>query len=220
MPELTVLAWNLQGRSSERLRLPQALGDLRPDVLLLQEAHGDRVGDVLPPAFQSRLWWPGAGTAPGIVIASHLPLEEQGILDPVDPPWDRPRVCWARFRWAGGPLTVAAVHLSAPLTPGARPRRDAQRAELAGWAEAMVAGGVRLVVGGDFNTRDPRLPRMTDVCAADPLPTWRPLGVTWMRPMLRLDAILISPALKSIDAGIGASWQGSDHLPVVARIAA
>ena len=39
--------------------------ELRPDVLLLQEAHGDRVGDVLPPAFQSRLWWPtrrdGAG---------------------------------------------------------------------------------------------------------------------------------------------------------------
>lgn len=220
MPELTALTWNLQGRACDRLRLPNAFADLRPDLLLLQEADGDRVGEVLPPGFHSRLWWPTAGTAPGIVIASHLPLEEQGILDPVDPPWDRPRVCWARFRWAGGPLTVASVHLSAPLLPGARARRDAQRAELAGWAEAMVAGGERLIVGGDFNTRDPQLPRMIDACAAEPMPTWRPLAGTWMRPLLRLDAIFTSPALSASEAGIGAEWQGSDHLPVVARIAA
>ncbi len=220
MPELTALAWNLQGRAADRLRLPDAFGDLRPDVLLLQEAHGDRVGDVLPPTYESRLWWPTAGTTPGIVIASHLRLEEQGILDPFDPPWDRPRVCWARFRWAGEPLTVASVHLSAPLLPGAKARRDAQRAELAGWAEAMVAGGERLIVGGDFNTRDPQLPRMTDACAAQPLPTWRPLAVPWMRPLLRLDAIFTSPAIRTREAGIGVAWQGSDHLPVVARIAA
>ena len=219
MPELTALAWNLQGRTPQRLRLAEAFRVLRPDVLLLQEADGDRVGAILPPAFQSRLWWPGAGTAPGIVIASHLPLEEQGLLDPVDPPWDRPRVCWARFRWAGVPLTVASVHLAAPLLPAARGRRDAQRSEVAGWAEAMVAGGERLIVGGDFNTRDPRLPRMTDACAADLLPTWRPLAVSWMRPMLRLDALFTSPALQAREAGIGDAWRGSDHLPVVARIA-
>lgn len=220
MPELTVLAWNLQGRSPERLQLRGAFGDVRPDILLLQEAHGDRVGEALPPAFQSRLWWPTAGTQPGIVIASHLPLEEQGILDPVDPPWDRPRVCWARFRWVGRPLTVASVHLSAPLLPGARRRRDAQRGELAGWAEALVAGAERLVVGGDFNTREPRLPRMTDTCGVEGLPTWRPLAVTWMRPMLRLDAIFASPALRAVEAGVGARWRASDHLPVIARIAA
>ncbi|MEO8246077.1 MAG: endonuclease/exonuclease/phosphatase family protein [Chloroflexota bacterium] len=220
MAELTALAWNLQGRAPGRLRLSDAFSQLRPDVLLLQEADGDRVGEVLPVAFRSRLWWPGAGTAPGIVIASHLPLEEQGILDPVDPPWDRPRVCWARFRWAGLSLTVASVHLAAPLLPGARGRRDAQRAELAGWAEAMVAGAERLIIGGDFNTRDPQLPRMTDACAGDALPTWRPLAVTWMRPLLRLDAIFTSPALRAVEAGIGTTWRGSDHVPVIARIAA
>ncbi len=218
MQELVVVAWNLQGRRPARLALRAALASVRADLLLLQEADGDQVGQVLPPAFRSRLWWPTAGTPPGIVIASHLPLDESGILDPVDPPWDRPRVCWARFGATHGSLTVASVHLVAPLLPGSRRRRDDQRAELAGWCEALSAGGERLVVGGDFNTRNPALPRMADACAADPLPTWRPLGVAWMRPLLRLDAIFVSPAVRSLEAGIGDRWRASDHLPVVARI--
>lgn len=218
MPELVVVSWNLQGRGPERLDLTAALEAWEPDVLLLQEADGDRIAEALPPTFQSRLWWPAAGTAPGIVIASHLPLEEQGILDPVDPPWDKPRVAWARFRLEGRPLTVASVHLRAPLWLGARARRDAQRDELAAWAEAWVAGGERLVVAGDFNARDPVLPRMTDACGADPLPTWRPLATGWLRPMLRLDAIFLAPGLRALDAGIGDRWRGSDHLPVVARV--
>ncbi|HET9880050.1 MAG TPA: endonuclease/exonuclease/phosphatase family protein [Candidatus Limnocylindria bacterium] len=217
MPQLTVLTWNLQGRAPPRLGLAEALRAWQPDVLLLQEAHGDRVGEILPPSFQSRLWWPTAGTRPGIVIASHLALEEQGILEPVDPPWDRPRVAWARFRLGAAALTVASVHLLAPLRLGARARRDAQLDELAAWAEAWVAGRERLVVAGDFNTRDPRLPRMVDACGDTPLPTWRPLAVPWMRPMLRLDAIFLAPGLRALDAGIG-DRRGSDHLPVIARI--
>ena len=219
MPELVVLSWNLQGRAPRRLRLAAALDAWRPDVLLLQEADGDRVGEVLPPAFRSRLWWPTAGTRPGIVIASHLPLEEQGILDPVDPPWDRPRVAWARFRIDHGVVTVASVHLLAPLWVGWRARRGAQLDELAGWAEALVAGRERLIVAGDFNTRDPALPRMTDACGPTPLPTWRPLATPWMRPILRLDAVFVAPGLRVLDAGIGDRWLGSDHLPVVARLA-
>ena len=217
MPQLTVLTWNLQGRPPSRLGLAEGLRSWRPDVLLLQEADGDRIGEILPPSFQSRLWWPTAGTPPGIVIASHLAPEKQGILEAVDPPWDRPRVAWARFRLDAAALTVASVHLLAPLRPGARARRDAQLDELAAWAEAWVAGGERLVVAGDFNTRDPRLPRMVDACGATPLPTWRPLAVPWMRPMLRLDAIFLAPGLRTLDAGIG-DRRGSDHVPVIARI--
>jgi endonuclease/exonuclease/phosphatase family metal-dependent hydrolase len=219
MPELVVASWNLQGREPRRIGLAGAIESWQPDVLLLQEAHGDRVGDVLPSTFSTRLWWPTAGTRPGIVIASRLLVEEQGILDPTDPPWDRPRVAWARLRTSAAPLTVASVHLMAPLLPGRRSRRDAQRAELAAWAEALAAADAPLVVAGDFNTRDPRLPRMADACAPEPLPTWRPLAVAWMRPLLRLDAILVSPAVRSIHAGIGDASRGSDHLPVIARLA-
>jgi endonuclease/exonuclease/phosphatase family metal-dependent hydrolase len=219
VPELVVASWNLQGRDPRRIGLADGMAAWQPDVLLLQEADGDRVGDLLPATFTTRLWWPSAGTRPGIVIAARLLVEEQGILDPVDPPWDRPRVAWARLRTPDGPLTVASVHLLAPLRPGARARRDAQRSELAAWAEAWVAADAPLVVAGDFNTRDPQLPRLADACARDPLPTWRPLAVRWMRPVLRLDAVLVSPVLRALDAGIGESWLGSDHVPVIARLA-
>lgn len=189
-----------------------------PDILLLQEADGDRVGALMPASFQSRLWWPSAGTAPGIVITSHLGFEESGVLEASDRPRDRPRVSWARFRLGSASLIAASVHLLAPLMPGARARRDAQRGELAGWCEALSAGGASLIVGGDFNTRDPRLPRMTDACAGDPLPTWRPLAAPWMGPILRLDAIFVTPGMRVLEAGIGDRWRGSDHLPVLARI--
>ena len=142
--ELVVLSWNMQGRGPEELRLSAALQAWQPDVLLLQEANGDQVGEVLPPTFQSRLWWPTAGTPPGIVIASRFALEEQALVDPLDPVWDRPRAAWARLRLGVASLTVASVHLLAPLAPGRRSRRDSQFQALAAWAGGLMATGERL----------------------------------------------------------------------------
>jgi endonuclease/exonuclease/phosphatase family metal-dependent hydrolase len=218
MKTLVVVSWNMQGRVPERLRLADALAEWQPDVLLLQEADGDEIGHVLPSTFQSRLWWPTAATPPGIVIASHLALDGQALHDPRDAPWDRPRLAWARLRLDGSSLTVASCHLLAPLRPGGRARRDSQLQALATWAEGLLAAGERLVVAGDFNTRNPRLPRMTDVSGAAPLPTWRPLATSWLRPLLRLDAIFVDPGLSVRDAYVGGTWRGSDHVPVVARI--
>jgi endonuclease/exonuclease/phosphatase family metal-dependent hydrolase len=115
-------------------------------------------------------------------------------------------------------ITVASAHLLAPLAPGRRARRDSQRQALATWAEGRLAAGERLVIAGDFNTHNPHLPRMTDACAAAPLPTWRPLATSWFRPVLRLDAILVGPGLSVHDAFVDDRWRGSDHLPVIARI--
>ena len=47
MVELTVVSWNTQGRGPERLGLAGALDEWRPDVLLLQEADGDQLGEAL-----------------------------------------------------------------------------------------------------------------------------------------------------------------------------
>ena len=59
---------------------------------------------------------------------------------------------------------------------------------------------------------------MTDACAAAPLATWRPLATSWLRPVLRLDAIFLSNGFNVRQASVADSWRGSDHLPVVARI--
>jgi endonuclease/exonuclease/phosphatase family metal-dependent hydrolase len=219
MPELVLLTWNLQGRAPGELRLADAIREWRPDLLLLQEANGDQLGEVLPAPYQSRLWWPAGGSIPGIVIASHLPLEEQGLLEPVDPPWDRPRVAWARLRLEGGPLTVASVHLRAPIPPGTLARRNAQLRALTTWAEARIGSGERLAIGGDFNTHNPRLSGMTDACGDAPRPTWRLLAKSWLNPVLRLDAIFLAPGIRVLDATVGNRWRGSDHLPVVVRVA-
>ncbi len=218
MAELTVVTWNCQGRSAERLELAAALDAWQPDILLLQEANADGLETALAPQFQSRLWWPSAGSQPGILIASHLQLLDQGHLEPIDPPWDRPRACWVLLRWGATVVRVAAVHLAAPLRFGAKAQRDAQRLELAGWAEALLAGDEQLIIGGDFNTIDPALPRMTDACAAAPMPTWRPLATGWLRPLIRIDAIFVAPTLHVLEAGVGSAWRGSDHIPVIARI--
>jgi endonuclease/exonuclease/phosphatase family metal-dependent hydrolase len=217
--ELTVVSWNTQGRGPERLRLAEAMDAWRPDILLLQEADGDHLGEALPPAFTSRVWWPRAGFSPGLVIASRLTLEDQGLLEPVNPPWDRPRVAWARLRLDGASLTVASTHLMTPLPPDSRARRDAQFRALSAWAEGLVSATDRLVVAGDFNTRNPTMPGMTDASSAAPSPTWRPLATSWLRPILRLDAIFVGPGLRVHDAFVDDRYRGSDHLPVIARIA-
>ena len=219
MVELTVISWNTQGRRPERLSLSDALDEWRPDVLLLQEADGDQLGEALPSTFTSRLWWPRAGSSPGIVIASALPLEDQGLLEPSNPPWDRPRVAWARLRLDGGSLTVVSVHLMAPLPPDSRARRDAQFRALAAWTGSLVSAADRLIVAGDFNTRNPGMSGMTDASGSAPLPTWRPLATSWLRPLLRLDAVFVGPGLRVLDAFVGDRYRGSDHLPVIARIA-
>jgi endonuclease/exonuclease/phosphatase family metal-dependent hydrolase len=111
-----------------------------------------------------------------------------------------------------------SAHLLAPLAPGRRGRRNSQLRALASWAAELVTSGERLVIAGDFNTHNPALPGMTDASVATPRPTWRPLARSWLRPVLRLDAIFLSNGLTVRDAVVGDGWRGSDHLPVVARI--
>ena len=82
-----------------------------------------------------------------------------------------------------------------------------------------MATGERLIVAGDFNTHNPEMPGMTDGCAAAPLATWRPLATSWLRPVLRLDAIFLSDGFNVRDASVADGWRGSDHLPVIGRIA-
>lgn len=213
--ELVVVSWNLQGRDPGRIRLADAIAAWAPDVLLLQEADGELIRAGLPPGYPTCLWWPDVGTRPGAAIVSRLAHGGAGTARLAGS--RRRRIAWAQLMLDGGRITAASVHLEAPPWPGTPRRRRAQRAATAAWAAERTAAGERLVVGGDFNTIEPTVDGLTDVSTAGQA-TWRPLTVSWMRPVLRIDAIFVGVGIDPLAAKVDDRWRGSDHCPVVARM--
>lgn len=211
------MTWNLQGRPPSRLALAERALAWSADLMLLQEAHGDAIATELP-GLRTQLWWPTAGTQPGLVIASRLPAVAQGVIDPDIDPWDKPRVVWATLRDEDAvELTAVNVHLKAPLgawPPSARRRRDRQRHALTSW----LAGLGTFVVGGDFNTREPTLDGAVASAFHSGEPTWRPFGLRFLPPMLRIDALFAGPGLEIERSTVDDDAAGSDHQPVVATV--
>jgi len=210
--ELVVASWNMQGRDPASIGLPEAVREWNADVLLLQEARGDRVRDALPD-YRTCLSWPL-----GIALVSRFAHEEMGTARGGVAEGQQPRLGWARLRLDDGPITVATVHLMSPPLPGTPGRRRTQRAAVARWAAERVAAGERVVVGGDFNTIDPSLDGLADLSEANGA-TWRLLAVPWLPPIFRIDAVFGGGGVERLSGGVDDRWRGSDHCPVVVRIA-
>ena len=209
--ELVVVSWNMQGRDPASIRLAEAVRELGADVLLLQEARGDRVRDALPD-HRTCLSWPL-----GIALVSRFAHEEAGTAQGGVAEGRRPRVGWARLTLDDGPLTVATVHLMSPPWPGTPGRRRTQRAAVAAWAKERLAAGERVVVGGDLNTIDPSLEGLEDLSEGRGA-TWRPLAVPWMPPIFRIDGVFAGGGVERLSGGVDGRWRASDHCPVVVRI--
>jgi endonuclease/exonuclease/phosphatase family metal-dependent hydrolase len=214
--KVTIATWNLQGRPPAQLGLAERVWEWSADILLLQEADGNAIAAELA-GYQAQLWWPTAGTAPGMVIASRLPVSAQGLLDALEP-WDKPRVAWAELRPdEGSEITAVNVHLKAPVgpwPPAARATRDRQRRALGDWLRGLGP----FVVGGDFNTREPSLDGAVASAFHSAEPTWRPLGWRILPPLLRLDAFFVGPGLEIERSNVDQAAIGSDHQPVVAEV--
>ena len=220
MTALTVVSWNTQYRDPEQLELGAMLDAVRPDILLLQEALGQQVSEALPAEFVTRCFWQWPGWDLGVMIASRLPLESSGSIAAAGEPWDRERVCWARLSTTSGPFTAMAIHLTPPMRSRLHQRRDAQRVALGEYVAHLAAAGERFVVGGDFNTINPKLPAVVDVCEPGARKaTWRHEYAKWLPPLLRLDAMFVSPQIKILDGHADSRWRASDHVPVTARLA-
>jgi endonuclease/exonuclease/phosphatase family metal-dependent hydrolase len=184
-------------------------------------------GDVLP--FVGVFVLRGAGTVAGMAILSSFPPVECGVLDAPADAWDLPRVLWARL--ADGPadgLLVVNVHLRNPLGPILpilplhRPARDRQRQALAAWTASRLEQGERLLVGGDFNTVDCRLEWLTIVADAldRPLATWRPYGIPFAPPVLRIDHLFLGGrGVEPTTLATDCRPTGSDHCALVATLA-
>ena len=50
--------------------------------------------------------------------------------------------------------------------------------------------------------------------------TWRPLGLNWLPPLLRLDYVLIGPSLQVVTTDTDCAVSGSDHCPVLVALRA
>lgn len=223
--ELAVLSWNLHGEDAEAVGLRAVLERARPDVVVLQEAGAD--AERLLAQDMNVIRHPDAATPPGMVLASRFPVRGSGEVGGLGETWDRQRAFRLDIDAPGGPLTVIGVHLSFPMPLDSLPcpycpdRRDRQLAALVRTAAELPEAGGRVVLAGDFNLSEREVAyrdvtaSLTD--AAHGL-TWRPLAITWLPPMLRLDYVFIGSGLVSAGAETACDLSGSDHCPVWVRL--
>ncbi|OIR56071.1 MAG: uncharacterized protein A8A55_3183, partial [Amphiamblys sp. WSBS2006] len=101
---LEVTTWNTQGTKSKSLELEEAIGLIRPDVLLLQETL--EKGELWVRGYKT-LYEPaedGAGKQ-GVGIAIHRDLEASKIGSP------SPHFCLCEAKGLLGKLTVGSVYM-------------------------------------------------------------------------------------------------------------
>ena len=222
---LTIMAWNLHGEDADSVGLEAALARWDPDIVVMPEA----VPDAAEPFISQfgALHHPGAATPPGMLLASRLQILDSGVLDTPEGAWDRPRAIWLRLETGRRPLTVIGVHLSVPFPLTSLPcpycpsSRDQQVAAVAAFAAERQAAGESVVVAGDLNLTEREvayddLAGLTDVARGG---TWRPLPISWLPPVLRLDYVLTGSDITVDSTDVDCAVSSSDHCVLIARLA-
>jgi endonuclease/exonuclease/phosphatase (EEP) superfamily protein YafD len=233
----SVVTFNVQGSNHELKRATDWLLEISPDLLLLQEtAEGyDRRLAPLYDAYAHEDHIEGSGR-----IFSRYPILERDILNIEDEPGRE--ALRLLLNQDGRELAVYALHFTLPLNPRAQydPDADIGPEALFRYNERRRNAQIRrflaiarherspYIVAGDFNMSDASL--IYDEVAALMGDAWRAAGNgagrTWpvadaiglprvVQPLLRIDYIWHSPALRPTSATVGEPI-GSDHLPVAA----
>ena len=190
-----------------------------PDVVFLQEFTGLAQQAVQSPAVAQR--YPHRVEAPqpdqfGLAILSRYPLSEVQKVEPAD--MQATLRLRATVIWAGGPVRLSAIHPMPPLNATYAQLRDQALVEEARHLSQL--GGLALMAG-DFNTT----PWAKGMFAIDSqLRRASGLAGSWPNAfgglsVLPLDHVLASSGWQLVDSGHGPDV-GSDHRPVVVRLAA
>jgi endonuclease/exonuclease/phosphatase family metal-dependent hydrolase len=240
---ITVLVYNMHaGKDAAGVdnlaRVAAVVRDAGADVVLLQEVDRGtrRSGGVDQPATLARLTGYHAsfgrsldydGGKYGIAVLSRWPVRRDTTMPlPIDPPQLRsgvsyePRAAhWVTLDTPGGPLAVVNTHLDASRED--HYRRQEIRTVLA-IAERARAGGVPVLVGGDFNAEPGSAPHAAAL-AAGLRDAWLECGrgqaLTYPDgvPVKRIDYLWLSGAARCEEGRVIES-RASDHRPVVFRV--
>lgn len=221
-PRLRVVTYNLAfGEALDTalaaLHTP-ALAD--PDVLLLQEMDADGVDRLARELGHAYVYFPASvqrdGDDFGTAVLSRFALtdDRKVVLPYRDPYNDRLRAATlARLDVGGVPLSVASVH-NGTLTVGLEARLRQAEVTL----DALDAWEGPALVGGDFNTSDPKSLTQT-------VGLLESRGWTWASAAAgpTVDSVLGEVALDHVftrglgpasDAAVFAGPSGSDHQPM------
>ncbi|MBP3981488.1 endonuclease/exonuclease/phosphatase family protein [Acidovorax sp. JG5] len=190
-----------------------------PDVVFLQEFTGQAQQTLQSPELAQR--YPHRVEAPqpdqfGLAILSRYPLSEVQKVEPAD--MQATLRLRATVIWAGGPVSLSAIHPMPPLNAVYAQLRDQALVEEA--HRLSQSGGLALMAG-DFNTTpwakglfaiDSQLKRANALAGS-----W-PNAFGWLS-VLPLDHVLASSGWQLVDSGHGPDL-GSDHRPVVVQLVA
>jgi vancomycin resistance protein VanJ len=236
---ITVMTYNIGNGRARPERLAPALLASGADVIALQEvshAQAQAVEAELAQQYPYRSLHPG-GFA-GKALLSRYPIHSAELLD-LGPERPDLRAC---LEIEDQTLTLLNAH-----PPPPRLARFSVRFDLPTWRQIQELTKLALeadpcLLLGDFNLADTRLEyaylRSAGLRDAygdagrgrgHTLPKrlgpwkrflWLNRLLRWipMKPMLRVDYIWYTPSLRALDAWIGAD-AGSDHLPVLAKVA-
>jgi exodeoxyribonuclease-3 len=174
MPQITVATWNVNSVRQRLGHLLDWLGEVRPDIVCLQEIK--TVDEGFPAADIEALGYNvathGQKTFNGVAILSRLPFDEVTRGLPGDPDDAQARYLEATFSIAGRSLRVASIYL-----PNGNPAPGEKYAYKLRWmdrlrdhAAGLLALQETLVLAGDYNViPEPRDAAHPDLWTRDAL---------------------------------------------------
>ncbi len=231
-PAFTVLTYNVLYLNTDVDGVASQIAVHAPDLFALRELQPP-MARALEGRFAEQ--YPYRRFEPGCGFFSRYPILEYAAFHLV-----AGEGAWAQqvvLDIEGHPLNVLSVHPRSPLLVGFHPwglplgvltgfdnaRRDADIRALLAHLEEMETP---LVVVGDFNLADQQslYPALTRTVRDAHRESGWGMGFTFTRfprlglPTWRIDYVFHSPDLVALSTKVG-DWGGSDHRPVIARLA-
>jgi endonuclease/exonuclease/phosphatase family metal-dependent hydrolase len=243
IPQLRIMTYNIEGRSTDRKRLAALMRQHNPDLVMLQEVPRVRLvrwfGAQLQLPYQHFAAYPGARRG-GVAILSRWPLGSPHVLHFEHTKQGRMTLA-AQVQTPAGTVWAGSVHLDAPhrqefgtnllqhavfvweefFTASLRYR---QVQELQAWLAALTADA--WILGGDFNSMPfSQADRYISKYLDDALwqRPWRYFsGTFWDLTQVpitpRIDYVYHSARFRVVDARV-IQTKISDHYPILAILA-